>query len=185
MPKTFDSDFYVVCATVIPVLFLAVAVQGGSYKALLDVTLKVRITNADDSWRRKLGARIRARILQQISYFIWCAGALGEVLALQILYLGHEQSGSRIAVFVCTVLLVLAVAMSPLNSYLDVRKKLDKWQDSPTGPEQSGNASQDAVVNDGTRGESITDGPPADEESHPALKVSGLGWPDKESRPHT
>lgn len=25
VPKTFDSDFYVVCATVIPVLFLAVA----------------------------------------------------------------------------------------------------------------------------------------------------------------
>jgi hypothetical protein len=162
MPKTFDSDFYVVCATVIPVLFLAVAVQGNAYKTLLDTALKVRATNADDSWRRKWTAIIRARTLQRIGYAIWCAGALGEFLALLVLYQGHEQPETRITVFFCTVLLVFAAAMGPLNAYNEIRKQLNSWQESEFELQQSNNVTQDT----------------------PAAINSGLGWPEGNGQPH-
>ena len=86
MPKTFDADFYVVCATVIPVLFLAIAVQGDAYKTLLNAALRARITKSDDGWVYWLKAQIRGRMLQYFGWYIWCAGALGEGLALWVLY---------------------------------------------------------------------------------------------------
>lgn len=162
VPKTFDSDFYVVCATVIPVLFLAVAVQGSAYRAVLDAALKVRITNAGDGWRRKLIARVRARILQHIGYAIWCAGALGELTALMVLYQGHEQNGTRGVVFLCTALLVFTVAMGPLDSFIETRKKLDKWQDSQPEVQRSDNAATDSI----------------------AAVNSGVGWPEGEGQSH-
>lgn len=146
----------------IPVLFLAVAVQGNSYKTLLDTALKVRATNGSDGWRRKWTARIRARALQRIGYAIWCAGALGEFMALMVLYQEHEQSGTRITVLLCTVLLVFAVAMGPLNAYNETRKKLDDWQDSEPLIRQS-----DKV-------------PPY---NLTAIN-SGLGWPEENTKPY-
>jgi hypothetical protein len=73
--KSFNSDFYVVCATVIPVLFLALAVQGDSYQALLDASLKAAITKAKakakagDGWRGHLRTRVWSRFLQVTSYY--------------------------------------------------------------------------------------------------------------------
>jgi hypothetical protein len=37
--KHFNADFYITCATVIPVLYLALAVQGGTYEAMLKAAL--------------------------------------------------------------------------------------------------------------------------------------------------
>jgi hypothetical protein len=88
VPKTFNSDFYVVCATVIPVPFLAVAVQGNAYKAVLDAAMKAARANANDGWLRQMSALARSRTLQIIGYFIWSAGAIGEIQALQVLYQG-------------------------------------------------------------------------------------------------
>ena len=53
--KHFPSDFYVTCATVIPVLFLAYAVQGRVYGSLLRASLlemRASLPSAKvDSWR--------------------------------------------------------------------------------------------------------------------------------------
>ena len=49
MAKGYDSDFYVVCATVIPVLFLAAAVQGNAYKNVLGAATRAAVTKPDDS----------------------------------------------------------------------------------------------------------------------------------------
>lgn len=54
--KNFNADFYVTCATVIPVLFIAVTVQGQAYEAVLREALKTR----------KAGAVVESRLLQQI-----------------------------------------------------------------------------------------------------------------------
>jgi hypothetical protein len=122
--KTFNSDFYVVCATIIPVLFLAVAVQGNAYKSVLDTAMKAAQTKADDGWKRQLWALALSRTLQLIGYYIWCAGALGELLALMALYQGHEEPGMRITVLLLTLLLVFAVAAAPLSVYTNVRKNI-------------------------------------------------------------
>jgi hypothetical protein len=49
MAKTFDVDFYVTCATVIPVLFLAVAVQGSAYASLLRAWQKTQRVSQEGS----------------------------------------------------------------------------------------------------------------------------------------
>jgi hypothetical protein len=160
VPKTFDSDFYVVCATVIPVLFIVAAVQGNSYKTLLDSALRVRVTQVGDGWARKFIARIRARTLVYIAYLIWGAGACGEILALLVLYRGQEQPYDRKIVLLCTIFLVFVASAGPLNAFVQVRDKLDKWRDSQPEIEQS-------------------DGLFGDEIDHAPSKISGLGWPEE------
>jgi len=67
---------------------------------------------------------VLSSVLQFIGYGIWSAGAIGEFLALLTLYQGHEDSGSRLLVFLFTMLLVLAVAAGPMDSYLKVRASM-------------------------------------------------------------
>lgn len=181
MPKTFEPDFYVVCATVIPVLFLAVAVQGNAYKSLLDNSLKARITKVDDSWVHKLKARLRGWMLRQLGYYIWCAGALGETLALWVLYKDQEQGSDRQIVLWATIFLVFAVAMGPLNAYIEVRRKADRWDDSRREIKQSDNVLEDnsATANSSNGGKLTSGGRLVAKVDHPTSKKSGLGWPDE------
>ena len=162
--KTFNPDFYVVCATVIPVLFLAVAVQGNTYKAVLDTAMKEAMTRASDGWLRQVSALARSRTLQIIGYLIWSAGAIGEILALQVLYQNHESPGSRITVFLATLILVVAAAAGPLHVYTEVRSNIwkqrgalaeDLREEQPDLPHETNLSSTRNVVQ----------------------RSSGLGWP--------
>jgi hypothetical protein len=121
MAKRFDSDFYVVCATIIPVLFLAAAIQGNAYTNVLEAAIKAAKTEPGDRLGAKLYAFTLSRVLQFIGYCIWSAGAIGEFLALLTLYQGHEDTSSRPVVFLSTMLLVVTVAAGPLDSYLKIR----------------------------------------------------------------
>jgi hypothetical protein len=122
----FDPDFYITCATVIPVLFLAVAV-GSSYKTLLRTAVAAaRARRGVQGWKRQLRPYLVSRILLLTAYAIWVAGAVGEFFALQVLYQGHEQTGDRTIVFAGTIVLVAAASAGPLGAYLDVRGELRK-----------------------------------------------------------
>ena len=124
MAKSFDPNFYIVCATVIPVLFLAVAVQGGAYKSVLTAAMTAARTKPSDGWKRQLRALALSRTLQLAGYAIWCAGALGELLALMVLYQGHEEGGTRITVFLATAFLAFVASAGPLSAYIDVRSNI-------------------------------------------------------------
>src|SRR5690348_5357412 len=91
MTKHFPSDFYVTCAAVIPVLFLAAAVQGGPFKLLLRASMAATRANAavsKASRRRALPAFARSSLIRITAYTIVVAGAFGEVNALTALYRG-------------------------------------------------------------------------------------------------
>jgi hypothetical protein len=122
--KSFDPNFYIVCATVIPVLFLAVAVQGSAYKTVLEAAMTAARTKTSGGWTHQLRALALSRTLQLIGYAIWCAGALGEVLALMVLYQDPEDSGTRITVFLATVFLTFVVGAGPLRAYAQVRSAI-------------------------------------------------------------
>jgi hypothetical protein len=137
MSKNFPVDFYVTCATVIPVLFLAAAIQGNAYTNVLGAAMKAAETEPGATRGTKAYAFARSRLLRLIGYWIWCAGAIGEFLALLALYQGHEDSGSRLMVFLSTILLVVAVAAGPLDSYLKLRASMrDGRPSSVTSPPQ-------------------------------------------------
>jgi len=113
--KSFDPNFYIVCATVtLSPLCLAVAVQGSVYKTVLGAALAAR-TKASDRWTHQPRTFVLSRILQLLGYAIWCAGALGELLALMVLYQNHEESGTRIIVFLATVFLTFVAGAGPLS----------------------------------------------------------------------
>ena len=142
MAKSFDPNFYIVCATVIPVLFLVVAVQGSAYQAVLEAAMTAARTKASDGWTRQLRALALSRTLQLIGYATWCAGALGELLALMVLYQGHEESGTRIIVFLATVFLVFVASAGPLSAYTQVRSAIWRQRGILTDLPETGSITQ-------------------------------------------
>jgi hypothetical protein len=136
MTKHFPSDFYVTCATVIPVLFLAVAVQGRMYESVVRATRRADMTafryelmqNYLSGPGRDLSAPGRTRLLLRaradlasvatlallyVAALILIAGGAGEALALWILYRGSEVSGGRPVVLGSTLVLVAVVVTAP------------------------------------------------------------------------
>ena len=175
--NTLDPDFYVTCATVIPVLFLAAAVQTGSDETIYDSIVKTwrktdqvagqpialkaghatlntlqkalrevlgdaaDVGQADiqeaqqaplgvpptaqaaeptKRWRRMrvAAATVASLFLPLIASAIVFAGAIGEVVAIYVLYKGSEQPEQRQLVFVATVILVAAVAVRPFLTFM-------------------------------------------------------------------
>jgi hypothetical protein len=134
----FPSDFYVTCATVIPVLFLAVAVQGRTFESVLrnyrtadrasaeDLALKMRGVwtrrgRAKQVWLNRMGSsNVRASNAALAATWIMLAGTVGEFIALVSLYRGSEVTSGRATVLVATLILVVAVAAGPFWSALRV-----------------------------------------------------------------
>lgn len=173
MSKTFSPDFYVVCATIIPVLFLAAAVQGNVYKSVLDAAMRTAQTRVSDSWLRQLWALVLSRTFQLTGYAIWISGAMGEFLALVDLYQGHEDRVSRIMVFLGTILLVFAVAAGPLSAYTDVRSKI--WGQRGSLPEDL-SAGQLGIRRQVGR-PNVNDARQDEADTSTIYRSSGLGWP--------
>jgi hypothetical protein len=127
MAKTFPSDFYVTCAAVIPVLFLAVAVQGPTYESVFKAALQAdALAGQRYAQRRQAGlAGVMSLLLLGIALVILIAGSVGEGLALWILYQGSEAPGVRGWLLVLTLILVGAVVAGPVLSMLRLSGLLD------------------------------------------------------------
>ena len=118
MAAGFNSNFYTVVATLIPVLFIALAVQ---------VPLFVRVFVAYQSLARarpygrsrglieqggliyKIIFNASAWVLVFLLVPIVIAGVWGELLAVYALYQQQDQPSTRYLVLVLTVLLIIAV----------------------------------------------------------------------------
>jgi hypothetical protein len=140
--KQFDPTFYVTCATVIPVLFLAVAVSS-SYKTVLsNASAAARAGRGEQRWARRIWPYLLSRILKFTGYGVWLSGALGELLALLVLYRGHEGTRDRPAVLALTLFLVFFAGSPALGAYIALRRELDELGFRPP-PAPSGEAAQD------------------------------------------
>jgi len=105
-------DFYVTCATVIPVLFLAVAVEGDTFKSFIRQPLAERTSQGFVATMIRYWS-FSAKF--NFAQYILVAGVFGEFLALFALFQGSEFYGQRLTVFVATVLLGVAVAIVPIR----------------------------------------------------------------------
>jgi hypothetical protein len=140
MADKFQPEFYITCATVIPVLFLAVAVQGRTYASLVKaakVGKRLKPGQTQYPWQWVL----RDFALLQLANFILLAGSAGEGMALYVLYRGAEWGGSRIWVLLATLLLVAIVATGPLRAILfdNPPPALDQGGPPPQGTPGNGN----------------------------------------------
>ena len=129
--KQFSPDFYITCATVIPLLFLAVTLQGpawgwilsaseraGSYSnPILRRFLRGKAAVRGDGpwqWTRTTLAELMTVGLVVVLLVSVTACGLGEGLALCVLYRASDSAGDRRAVLMATLFLVAAVLAAPL-----------------------------------------------------------------------
>lgn len=112
--SNFDPDFYVACATVIPIFFIAVTVQS-AYTSLTRASLNVLregLTAVPD-WVPSGSEVVASGFLQLIAGVILAAGVIGEGVALTVLFQESEHQWERWVVFIATLVLVVTVAAVP------------------------------------------------------------------------
>jgi hypothetical protein len=119
---TFNADFYVTAATVIPVLFLALTLQGQTYESMTTRALAIRKKANRQKARRWYGVDlvwVAATVI--ILYF----AAFGELLAIWSLYNRSSIFGSIIGAFwvVLTIVVVTAPAWRFWERVIDFRRE--------------------------------------------------------------
>lgn len=129
MKDSFNADFYVTAATVIPVLFLAIAVQGSTFDAMLrwlygavarkeGILSRLSEPGARLAWLRKiprnLGIRVARVSITMLASTIVLVMAIaligsliGEVIAILALY--YRQSSTWQVLCVISVIILAAV----------------------------------------------------------------------------
>lgn len=115
----FNGLFYATAATLIPVLFLALAVQGGMYEYLLR-----RADNATSYQQKTIGAPfiqqlaggaagIAGGMAQAIAYAILVFGVGGEITAIRALSIQKAGSQGHAFVYLAAIILTVAIAVNP------------------------------------------------------------------------
>ena len=120
MRSDFNTDFYVAAATVIPVLYLALGVQGSMLTWVitrLNRSLQVMSRQRPDTPLRQLGLVGRVAVsyvLMVVALLILAAGVVGESAAILALY--HQKGGPTTGRFVAASLIALLAltAVSPM-----------------------------------------------------------------------
>lgn len=118
-PASFNDGFYVAAATVIPVLYLALTIQGPMLPGLL-----TRLHKALETMRRPqpgvpvrpwklLAALIVAYATMSIAAAILVLGVLGELGALRALAQRHDSAASQSVTLWSVVFLLLLTAAGP------------------------------------------------------------------------
>lgn len=130
---TFNADFYITAATVIPLLYLALTLQGRTYDRMLS-----RVTSEYAAWvpvrwswrslrqvegglneadrqrfqhltNKSRWMTFRIMVLQFAAFYIVLSGILGEWLAILAIYKGSSDNGRLILFSLYTLLIAVAV----------------------------------------------------------------------------
>jgi hypothetical protein len=121
----FNGLFYATAATVIPVLFLALAVQGRVYTDLLRAAQNYghfrrttlpppELTAGPARWVFRLTMAAINASLWLAAWLIPLAGFYGELGAIVALYRRTDSNGIRLTVLAATLLLLVGVAAGPV-----------------------------------------------------------------------
>ena len=103
--KSFQADFYITCATVIPVLYLALILQG-PYEYVLKQAVRM--------------ATLRTLV---VAYLVTAGGLVGEAIALLVLFMGSDTKTIRVIVLIATLGTLGAVGAGPtISGWQSIRK---------------------------------------------------------------
>ena len=113
-PPAFNGLFYATAATVIPVLFLAIAVQGRTYENLVNAgTAADRRLSEATTWRRRTIAYVSGSVLFVIAGLILVWGVLSEIIAVAALHQQQASGAAGFIVLIGTIFMVIAAAGPP------------------------------------------------------------------------
>lgn len=107
----FNGDFYLVAGTVIPVLFLALTLQGQTFDRLTESLRESsrKAIRKDLQEQSGFGAGFRMFVIATVIFIIVVAGLAGEFMAMIALYTRSLDKSLEVTVLVCLLVLVLAV----------------------------------------------------------------------------
>jgi hypothetical protein len=112
---TFNSTFYATTATVIPVLYLALTLQGSTHRDLMNRWRKV---NQESPWQFRPQVRAVALALVAIAAgWIIVFGIVGEYSALQALVTEKTGPVTQSNVYEPCILLLIMVAAGPVLQF--------------------------------------------------------------------
>lgn len=106
MKEPFNANFYITAATLLPVLYIAIVLQGSTYAIL--------IKRAIDEWLKNLAIYWIVRIA---AYVILSSWVIGEVLSVYALYEQSDSAGVRKLVLAAVVILILTASAGPAKAY--------------------------------------------------------------------
>jgi hypothetical protein len=158
----FNGGFYSTIATIIPVLFLAIAVQGTAYgilvktvaygirlyrRAMPVTSTVIRMSPLTGAWVLAvvvIGAWLALGVLVLVSVLTLISGLAGEIIAVIALYRQHAIAGSGAFVLGATIFLVVMTAAGPAwalgrSLVQAVRQQLDDAKPGTDAESQSGN----------------------------------------------
>jgi hypothetical protein len=127
----FKATFYSVAATIIPVLFLALAVQGHFLDELL--SLADQLSARPSRLSRRL-ASYAADAPWRIAAFVVIYSTIGEILAIVALYQQHATEFADVITFTGVILLVVVTAFKPAVAVFAPRKAPARDADSDREP---------------------------------------------------
>ncbi len=106
----FNASFYIGVSTIIPILFLALAVQGTAYEDAVRTRITVLRASRQDRWLRKIAVLVMGYLFV---IAVLVAGFSGEVIAINALYYGSDDPLQRGWARLTTLFLLLAVVARP------------------------------------------------------------------------
>ena len=110
----FNRDFYAAAATIIPVLFLAVTIQGRAFEQL---------------------SALNQKVLPWFAAIVFGSGCIGELYAITALYRQAASTRTSETVLGATIILIVAVTLAGYAGLLVVSLSSRK---SPASPENPG-----------------------------------------------
>jgi len=112
---TFNADFYVTAATVIPILYLALTLQGRTYEDIVNAVFgKIRRNYIAQAGVRSYIWLILAVILSLAAVAIVVFGITGEWEAILALYNHYSTPGGASWVLFASIILMIAVGIGPI-----------------------------------------------------------------------
>jgi hypothetical protein len=114
---TFNADFYVAAATVIPILYLALTLQGQTFERIASSHQRLHdIPKKERDWRWS----ILDAILIAAGWIIPACGIIGEILALLGLLQRPPSNGTASTIMIFLIILLVAVGAGPLLRFRDM-----------------------------------------------------------------
>jgi len=100
----FSSDFYVTTATVIPVVFLALVLEGG----LLEwISRRIKASDVVT-----MPVRILVSMLQLFAVIVLLAGTVSEILALHVILRKQTTVNTENVIFYSTAFLIILLGIT-------------------------------------------------------------------------
>jgi hypothetical protein len=146
----YPSDFYVTTATVIPVLFLALVVQGRTYEEMAKATARY-LSQLRSAMASNSGLRVWVLQWVSILFFILTLSlvsfpVIAEIEGLLTLGSGKETGGQRGFVMAVTIYLFVVVAIPPLaNFFRTLYSAVGSWEKANNQKELGANTEKQAI----------------------------------------